>query len=380
MRQLVAEELLAIKETFGDPRRTQVVQLGAGETKSKLLTTSDLVQELPVWVMVSPDGLVSRTPDDKPPRLSGRDIAPILVSARTRDTLYLVAEDGEAAAIPMHVVPQAAKPSEGIPHNKISPIRAGQKITTAFSLPAKGERTEEWYLLSVTRQGMLKKSALSELPGPSASTFTLVRVNEGDRLGWVHLTDGKARILLATADGMAINFPESEVRPMGLVAAGVMGIKLQGRDELAGSLLLPKRGDVLLVASDGTAKRLSVDQFPPQGRYGQGVIAWKLPRDVRVAGIAAGKGTVRVTLELTGLAPKAIRLDEAPQQGRAARGKSILELKGNQRITGLHVPQEWARPSRQESPTLPTNPSARRRSGTDNSNPSGSRKPRGKQG
>jgi DNA gyrase subunit A len=345
MRQVVADELLAIKAEFSDPRRTQVVQLEKGEIKSKVLTTGDLVPEESVWVMVSPDGQVSRTSDDKMPRLSGKDIAPILLSARTRDTLYLAAENGEAAAIPMHVVPQAARPSEGVPVQKISPLRAGQRITAAFSLPSREERAEGWYILTATRQGMLKKSSLTELPGPTATTFTLVKVNEGDELGWVHLTDGNAKLLLVTADGMAICFPEAEVRPMGLVAAGVMGIKLQGRDELIASMILPNRGDVLLVATDGTAKRIGVDQFPVQGRYGQGVIAWKLPRGENVAGAAAGKGTTRVTIELLGAAPKSFRLDEAPLQGRPARGKPLFELKGGQRIIGLDIPQEGPRPA-----------------------------------
>ncbi len=349
MRQTVADELLEIKGTFGEPRRTHVVQLEEGKAMAKILTTSDLVKEESVWVMVSPEGLISRTPDEKLPRLSGRDIASILVSAKTRDTLYLVAENGEAAAIPMHTLPQAARPGEGMPQNKISPLRAEHKIAAVFSLPARDERQEGWYLLTVTRHGMVKKSELGELPGPAANTFTLARVNQDDRLGWAHLTDGKARLLLLTAGGMAINFPESEVRPMGLIAAGVMGIKLQAKDEVASALLLPKRGDVLLVASDGTAKRVSADQFPGQSRYGQGVIAWRLPRGINLVGAAAGKGADRATLEVAGLAPKAIRLDDAPQQGRAARGKAILELKASQRVTGLHAPQEWPRPVRKEA-------------------------------
>lgn len=131
---------------------------------------------------------------------------------------------------------------------------------------------------------------------------------------------------------------------MGLVAAGVMGIKLQGKDRVIGVELTPARGEVFLVASDGTAKRVALAQFPKQGRYGQGVIAWKLPRGVQVAGMAIGKGTTRATIYLAGLAPKSIRLDEAPQQGRAARGKAILEVKPTDRVVGLGLPRELPRP------------------------------------
>jgi DNA gyrase/topoisomerase IV subunit A len=142
---------------------------------------------------------------------------------------------------------------------------------------------------------------------------------------------------------MAIRFSEEEVRPMGLVAAGVMGIKLLEKDEVIGAELAPARGEVFMMATDGSAKRMASAQFPKQGRYGQGVIAWKLPRGVRVAGLAVGKGTTRATLFLKELAPKAIRLDEAPLQGRAARGKPILELKPGDRVMGLAVPREAVR-------------------------------------
>jgi DNA gyrase subunit A len=241
------------------------------------------------------------------------------------------------------MLPQAARPGEGIPFNKLSPLTPEHRLAAVFALPAKNGRLDDWFVLTVTRQGMVKKSALAELPGPSAHTFTLVKVNSGDRLGWVHLTNGKAEVLLATADGMAIRFSEEEVRPMGLVAAGVMGIRLQAKDEVVGAELAPARGEVFMIATDGSAKRLASAQFPKQGRYGQGVIAWKLPRGVRVTGLAVGKGTTRATLFLKELAPKAIRLDEAPLQGRAARGKLILELKPSDRVMGLAVPREAVR-------------------------------------
>ena len=344
IRQVVTEELTVIKETFGDQRRTQIVQLGKGETKAAMLTTSDLVPEEAVWVMVSPEGLISRTKDDKQPRLSGNDIAQVLIKAMTRDTLYLVAENGEAAAIPMHVLQAADKPSQGNPFHKISSLTDKHTLVAAFSLPTKGERSSDWYFLTVTYQGMMKKSPLSDLPGPTAQPFTIVRVNEGDELGWYHLTDGKAEVLLATASGMAIRFSEDAVRPMGLAAAGVIGIKLQKDDYLVGATLIPEQGNILMVATDGTGKRLDPKQFPRQGRYGQGVKAWKLPNDVQVAGVTAGKDTRRVTLDFAKMATKFIRLDAAPLQGRTARGRSIIEMKPGDRVTDLILPREFPRP------------------------------------
>jgi DNA gyrase subunit A len=354
MRQVVGEELQAVSDAYGDRRRTQIVRLKEGEKKVAMLTAADLTPEKNVWVVVSTDGLISCTSDDKLPRLSGKDVAGWLLQANTRDTLYLVSEQGDTAAIPMHALPEADKPSAGLPLSKVSALKESNKLAALFSLPAKGERAEDWYVVTVTQQGMVKKSALSELPGASANTFTLVRVNEGDRLGWVRLSSGQSEILLISTGGMAIRFSEEDVRPMGLIAAGVMGIKLQDGDEVMGMELLPQPGDIFMAASDGSAKRVAIKNFPTQGRYGQGVSAWKLPAKVKVVGIAAGKGTTRATLHLDKLAPKSFRLDDAPLLGRTARGQVIQELRDDDQVTSLTAPLEMVRPVAVEKPTQST--------------------------
>ncbi|HEX9013498.1 MAG TPA: DNA gyrase subunit A, partial [Anaerolineaceae bacterium] len=337
MRQVVGDELLAVKEAYGDRRRTQIVHLKAGEPKMSLLTTGDLTPEKTVWISVTPEGLISRSLDDKLPALDRGDIPSWLVQTSSRHTLYLVCEQGEAAAVAVHAIPEAATPAGGAPLGKVSALREGQRLAAIFSLPPKAERSDEGFALTASRQGMVKKSALSELPGPSANTFTLVRVNEGDRLGWLRISNGQNEILLVTANGLAIRFSEEEVRPMGLPAAGVMGMKLQAGDEVAGIELLPRPGEVFLVASDGSAKRVSVDQFPKQGRYGQGILAWKLGGKARIVGMAVAKGTVQGVLRLENPAFKVFLLKEAPLTSRAAQGKNITGAKGQQ-VSGLMIP------------------------------------------
>jgi DNA gyrase subunit A len=343
MRQTVATELRQVKEAYGDRRRTQITRLGIG-AKSVLpvLTATDLLPEQTVWVSATSDGLISRTLDEKPPRISGTAAPRFLLQVNTRDTLFLCSEKGEAAGIPVQTLPEAETPQDGAPVHKVSALSEVDKLAALFTLPPKEERLEGWYVFTATQQGMLKKTSLEELPGPTGHSFTMVKVNEDDKLGWVRLTDGKAEILLVTADGMAIRFTEDEVRPMGLVAAGVSGIKLGARDLVIGMELIPRRGDILLVTSDGKAKRVASDQFPRQGRYGQGVIAWKLPRTSQLAGIAAGKASTRVTILLDKLSPKAMRLDEAPLQTRAASGKTVVELKAGYQVLGLSI--SWAVP------------------------------------
>ena len=150
------------------------------------------------------------------------------------------------------------------------------------------------------------------------------------------LTDGKKEILLATASGLGIRFNEDDVRPMGLVAAGVNGIKLGVGDLVVGADILPQTGEIFLVTSDGKGKRIPESDFPTQGRYGKGVILWKLPDGERLAGLTVGKGTQVVTMHLLKAAAKSTRLDDAPLQKRASvRGKEVQEVKLGDAIIAL---------------------------------------------
>jgi DNA gyrase subunit A len=337
MRAVVAEELLKVKEAYGDRRRTQIVSVGEGK-KPSLLTSADLIPEKTVWVGVTREGLVSRTRDTKPPRPSGKDAPRWLVKVSTTDTLYLVSEKGEAAAIAVHTLPEAEKLSDGTLWHKVSPLKSADKPAAVFALPSKkSELPQESYVLTVTRGGMVKKSAVDELPGPSAQPFTLLRVNSGDVLGWVLLTDGKKDILLATASGMGIRFAEKDVRSMGLVAAGVNGVKLSVGDLVVGADVLPQKWEhIFLITSDGKGKRIVPKDFPTQGRYGKGVILWKLAAGERLAGLTVGKETQVLTLHLLKAAAKSARLDDAPMRKRATtRGGVVQEVKLGDAIVSL---------------------------------------------
>ena len=228
---------------------------------------------------------------------------------------------------------------DGAPYYKVSPLQDGDALAAMFAFPArKSDYPEETCVVTVTRGGLVKKSLISELPGPSAQTFTLVKVNDGDRLASVGLTDGRKEVLLVTAQGMAIRFKEDDVRPMGLVAAGVNGIKLDVGDEVVGVEILPAEGEVFLLASDGKAKRVEQKDFPSQGRYGKGVKAWELPKRVTVAGTATGKPNHIATIHLSKGAPKSTRLDAANIRKRAAtRGDAVVEAKPGEEVIGVVI-------------------------------------------
>jgi DNA gyrase subunit A len=344
IRDVIADSLRKVREQFADPRRTQIAKIKGGRDAAPM-RIHDLTPSKNVWVMINRDGLVSRTLEDDTPRPSGWDVPDWLVRINTRDTLYLVTENGQAVAIPVHTIPEAEKPSQGVLFSKLTPLREGQKLAAVFGLPPKVKREEEWYVVTVTEQSMVKKSEIGELPGPSAQPFTLVKVNEGDKLVSVRLSNGNKDIFLCTHQGMAIRFPEDDVRPMGLVAAGVNGMKLAEGDRVIGMEIIPAPGTVFLLTSAGRAKRVKEEDFPTQGRYGKGVIAWKLPEGDKLVGMTVGKGTLRVTIHLEEYAPKSARLDDAPLQTRVAvRGGEVVEVREGDRATLLTIPWDVARP------------------------------------
>jgi DNA gyrase subunit A len=339
MRAVASEELLRVKADFADRRRTQIVSIKAGK-ESKTMSARDLVPQQTVWVGITADGRVGRTHDDKPPRLSGLDAPKYLVRLNTTDVLYLVSIRGLAAAVSVQNLAEVEKLSDGAPYYKVSPLRETDTLAAAFTLPSKrSDFPPETSMITVTKGGMVKKTLVGELPGPSAQTFTLVRVNEGDSVVSVGLSDVKKEILLVTASGMAIRFNENEVRPMGLNAAGVSGIKLEDKDIVVGMETLPAQGEVLLVTDDGKAKRVEQKEFPKQGRYGKGVSAWSLPGKIKLAGIATGRETAHVTVHMAKSAAKSHRVDEAGLRKRAAgRGDALVELKPGDEVTAVTSP------------------------------------------
>ena len=157
MRLLVAEELLAVKEKFSDRRRTQIIQL-KGDKEAAPVRMSDLAPDEDVWVMASPSGEIARTLENKLPRQSGGEAPRWLLRVNTRDTLYLIAENGEAAAVPVHSLPEGENASDGLPITKVSPLTSRHKLAAIMSLPPKNQLAEDWYALTATRGGMVKKT------------------------------------------------------------------------------------------------------------------------------------------------------------------------------------------------------------------------------
>jgi len=333
-RLVVEGELMAVKTLYGDKRRTQIISLKEGETSVDRLTTTDMTPAQPVWVGIAGDNIIARTENDTQPRFSSRTAPRLLIRADTHQTCYLVAQDGRTAAVAVHALPEAGKYSDGMPVNKVSPFPENTVVKLLFALPMNLTGVEK-YILTVTKQGMVKKSLVSDLPGPSGQAFTLVKTNTDDEVRYCSVTSGKDELMLFTAKGMAIRFSEEEVRPMGLVATGVNGVKLSDGDEVIGAGKVQKNNDVILYASDNTSWRIPVDEFPLQGRYGQGVIACKPAGN---SGLVYGRIAHKsqpVILHYQQSGAEMHKVDEVAVGKRARVGQVVGEMKTGDRMAAV---------------------------------------------
>lgn len=329
-RQVVGDELKEIRTKYAYRRKTQIVNLKKGKAAADLLTVKDVTPVESVWVVMDEQGRIGKINAEKPPRMSGRDAPVFAMRTDSHQTLYLVGQDGQAAAVSVQSVPEIVNPGEGSHYSSISPLRTTNLPASVFCLPAAD--LQELFVLTITRQGLIKKTLATELKGPSSDLFTLVKVNEGDELADVLLVTEKAHYLVVTRSGMAIRFEGSEVRPMGLLAAGVNAIKLSAGDEVAGMIEIARKGDVVLVASNGAGWRVEPDGFPLQGRYGQGVIGCRMADGVGLIGVVFGKKNFQYTLHLKKAAAKTCRVDDIGYTKRAGKSEQILQLAAGDRV------------------------------------------------
>ncbi len=356
MRLMVEAELLSVREVYADSRRTQIVSLAEGESAKLLLTANSLTPAEEVWVGVMNDGTLARTSSTKLPRVSGRQAANWLVKATTHHTVYLAAQDGRTAAVSVTSLPISDDLTEGLPLWKVSPLEEKDKLAAVFTVPP-GLHEQDCYVLTVTRAGLVKKSSIQDLPGPSTQLFTLVKVNPDDTLLWLAITRGEDQLLLVTEQGMAIRFSEQEVRSMGLVAAGVNGIKMKPGDQVAAAERISEKDEILLVTSDGCGWRLPMSEFPLQGRYGQGVIAGRLAKTVKMVGTLAGSRTQNGILHFDQAAARLVRVDAIGLGKRAGATQEVAPVKPGDMLIGITPVEDALDGWEEQKPT----PAARKR-------------------
>ena len=327
MRQVVIDELKEVKDKYGDSRRTQIITLGEGERVSDFLTATDVMPMEHYWVEISQDGLLSRTEQDKANRLGGENAPWSLVRTNSHQTIFLVTTEGRCAAIASLSIPVQKPDESGLEAHKIAPLHPNDILQSIFTVPIDVEDLPERYVITVSRQGMIKRSAVSDLPGVSASDFVLAKINPDDELFQVLLSDGTQDVLLTTASGMCIRFNENDVRAMGRIAAGVNAIKLKEGDTIVGASLLSDKDEVAFLTRLGLAKRVPGNDFPVQGRYGQGVIGWRLDPKDQVAAVLVGKLTDKGISHFSKTASKVFTITNAISRKRASNGQTMYALK-----------------------------------------------------
>jgi DNA gyrase subunit A len=319
MRSVIAEELGVIKSAYADKRRTVIVDGTASSARVEDL----LVPEESTWVTFSSTGRLARTLDDNAPRITAevKDPPRFILESSTAHVLYLFTSEGRCATVPVQQIPQVASPDDGAPFGDLSPLTGSEMIVAALSLPGD---IDTGYLFLTSASGQVKRIRLEDLPGMTSNIFTVMNVGDEDRLVFVFPTDGRQEVLLTTNSAQAIRFKEREVRPTGLPAGGMRGIKMLGqRDRVVGSNIAVEGQLVWNITDDGTAKVSDMAEYPSQGRAGGGVITMRLPKESRevVAATIGGADETIMVLTNKGKA-RSIRLGAAPAVKRGRAGGS----------------------------------------------------------
>jgi len=276
LMEVIREELLAIKQEFGDERRTQIVESDDGE-----MFMEDLIPDEDVVVTLSHEGYVKTQLLDvyQAQHRGGRgktatvmkeeDYVEFLIAAKTHDTVLCFTNLGKVYWLKVYQLPQANRTSRGRPIVNILSLAEGEKVN-AF-LPVR-EYREDHYVVFATERGLVKKVSLVDFSRPRSSGIIAIGLNEDDCLVRADITDGKHDIMLFSDAGKVVRFPEDKVRCMGRQATGVRGIKLSD-DQRVVSMVVSNDGDILTATENGYGKRTPLDEYRLSGRGGQGVIS-----------------------------------------------------------------------------------------------------------
>ena len=332
IRETIATELSEQKTRYSDPRRTVIMGSAATDVSAGDL----MLPDENAWVSLTTDGLLSRGFEDEPQRITtSTKAAPrAMLESNSSHTLYLFTASGQAATIPVHQLPQAEDLSNGTGFSSLVPLGAKEEIVSALSLPP---TLEDGFLFLVATDGDVKRVRVEDLPGVSANAFKVFNVAKGARLGWVFHVQDTDQVMLLTAQGQAIRFVVDNVRPTGLPAGGMRGIKLVGqKDAIVGAGLADDKQYVWTITDNGVAKYTSVAEYPTQGRAGSGVIAMKLPSDAQ--GLAAGlvgRKDDNIVVVTTKNKAKYMRISLAPLGGRSAKGDYVISLRAGEAVQGV---------------------------------------------
>jgi DNA gyrase subunit A len=291
LMQVVVDELKAIQDRFSDPRRTEIVD-AEGEFR-----VEDLIADEDVAITVTATGYIKRTAitEYRSQRRGGRgrigmrtreeDIVNHLFVASTHSYILIFSDKGRCYWLKVHEIPDVVAAGKGKAIANLVSMQPDEKIASLLSV--RELETPERFIVMCTRKGTVKKTELAAFSNPRAGGIIAIGIDEGDAVMSVQLSDGKSEIVIGTRDGMAIRFPEDDIRAMGRTAYGVKGIVLRDDDEVVGMEVLRPGGTILTVTENGYGKRTEIDEYRVQSRGGIGIINIQTSeRNGKVIGVA----------------------------------------------------------------------------------------------
>lgn len=341
--EVITNELQEVRRSFGDTRRTEIIDAGVE------LSIEDLIKDEDVAITVTKAGYIKRTPVSTYSRQGrggkGRlgatakndDFVEHLFVASTHAYLMIFTDDGQVYKIKVHEIPEAAAAARGKAVVNLVQISSERKLVAVMAVRDFGE---EVYLTMVTRKGVIKKTSLSDYGNIRVTGINAINIDEGDELLDVIRTDGKKQIFIATRDGMAVRFNESDVRPMGRVARGVRGVNLRKGDVVVSVSAVSQEGTekILSISEKGFGKQTQVDSYRLTKRGGLGVINMKTTEKTGKV-VAAFPVEDDSEIMIITQQAKLIRLgvDKIRETGRSAQGVTLIKCGDDDLVTSASL-------------------------------------------
>ena len=331
---VIRQEMLDIREKHGDRRRSQIVERTKGT-----LTTTDLLPDQTVWISVGANGEIRRQAfagiNGGSLRQVGANAATALLTANTRDQLYIFTTDGRCRRVSIHEIPQ----DETKHAADFTDLTRRDGVAACLALPRLTSQEATGSLFLVTLGGSVKRISLADLVASAATDPDVIRVEGKDKLGWVFPTSGTGEVILVTARGQSIRFREEDVRSAGLAAGGIGGMKVKKGDQIVVACAVDPNGELVTVTAEGYVKRTPISEYSLQGRNGGGIVAHKLTaRTGFITGAAVLNAESEYVVFVTGKGiarPTAVA--DIPASGRSTQGQQAAEPAQGDRIAAAQV-------------------------------------------
>lgn len=278
IKAIIRGEFVEIRENYGDARRTEII------AQADEIQMEDLIKNEEVIVTITQKGYLKRMAKDtyRSQKRGGKgvkgadldeDFFTSIFTADTHDTLMIFTDKGTVFSIKVYQIPEGLRTSKGRNVVNIINVPADEKVKEIITIP---REAEGHYLIFATKQGIVKKSELSEYKNMRQNGLKAIKVVDGDEILGVRITDGKKDVLLASSGGKSIRFNEEDCRPQGRVSQGVKGMSLEDDEYVIGMEIIDEKSEILTVTARGYGKRSSAEEYRKQSRGGKGILAMKL--------------------------------------------------------------------------------------------------------